>query len=114
MAFPEVSYDAFTQVELRVGTVIKAEEFPEARKPAFKVWVDFGADIGVKQTSAQITVHYTPETLVGKQVMGCINLGVKKIAGFTSEFLLTGYADKNGAIVLAVPETKVPNGEKLL
>lgn len=114
MSFADITYDAFTQVELRVGTVIKAETFPEAKKPALKAWVDFGPKIGVKQTSAQITVHYTPETLIGKQVIGCVNLGVKKIAGFTSEFLLTGLADSNGAIVLAVPDMNVPNGEKLL
>ena len=114
MSFPEITYDEFLKVELRVGTVIKAENFPEARKPAIKVWVDFGNEIGVKQTSAQITVHYKPEELIGKQVVGCVNLGVKKIAGFNSEFLLTGFHDSNDAVVLAMPGMQVPNGEKLL
>lgn len=109
----DIAYDDFAKVELRIGTVIKAEAFTETRKPAIKVWVDFGHEIGVKQSSAQITVHYTPEALIGKQVMGCINLGTRKIAGFNSEFLLTGFADKDGAIVLAVPDKSAPNGEKL-
>lgn len=108
-----ISYDAFDQVDLRSGTVVKAEVFARAKKPAYKVWVDFGAEIGVKQTSAQVTVHYTPESLVGRQVAGCINLGDKNIAGFTSEFLLVGFPDKNGAICLITVDPKVPNGVKL-
>lgn len=108
-----ISYDAFDQVDLRSGTVVKAEVFTRAKKPAYKVWVDFGAEIGVKQTSAQVTVHYTPESLVGRQVAGCINLGDKNIAGFTSEFLLVGFPDKNGAICLITVDPKVPNGVKL-
>lgn len=108
-----ISYDAFDQVDLRSGTVVKAEVFARAKKPAYKVWVDFGAEIGVKQTSAQVTVHYTPESLVGRQVAGCINLGDKNIAGFTSEFLLVGFPDENGAICLITVDPKVPNGVKL-
>lgn len=108
-----ISYEDFSAVELRVGTVVRAEPFPEARKPAIKVWVDFGQEIGVKQTSAQITVHYSPETLVGKQVVGCVNLGSKKIAGFTSEFLCTGFEDAGGGVVLISPDKPVPNGAKL-
>ncbi len=108
-----ITYDEFNQVDLRSGTVVKVEEFPRAKKPAYKVWVDFGSEIGVKQTSAQVTVHYTPETLLGRQVVGCVNLGEKNIAGFLSEFLLVGFPDKTGAICLVTVEPSVPNGEKL-
>lgn len=108
-----ISYDDFTKVELRSGTVIKAEEFPRAKKPAYKVWVDFGSEFGILQTSAQITHHYTPETLVGRLVMGCLNLGERNIAGFTSQFLLLGFSDENGDICLVTIDPKVPNGEKL-
>lgn len=108
-----ISYDDFEKVDLRSGTIVKIEEFPRAKKPAYKVWVDFGADIGVLQTSAQITTHYTPETLVGRRVVGCVNLGEKNIAGFTSQFLLVGFSDTNGAICLATADPEVPNGQKL-
>lgn len=108
-----ISYEEFEKVDLRSGTVIKVEPFPRAKKPAYKVWVDFGEEIGVKQTSAQVTVHYTPESLLGRQVMGCVNLGVKNIAGFTSEFLLLGFPDENGAICLVTADPKVSNGKKL-
>jgi tRNA-binding protein len=108
-----ISYDDFEKVDLRSGTVVKVEKFPEARKAAYKIWVDFGDAIGVKQTSAQVTVHYTPETLIGRQVMGCVNLGDKKIAGFTSEFLLVGFDDGSGAVCLVSVDPKVPNGQKL-
>jgi tRNA-binding protein len=108
-----ISYEDFEKVDLRSGTVIKAETFPRTKKPAYKVWVDFGDDIGVKQTSAQVTVHYTPESLVGKQVVGCINLGERNIAGFTSEFLLVGFPDSNDAVCLTTIAPKVPNGKKL-
>lgn len=108
-----ISYEDFQKVELRSGTVVKAELFPAARKPAYKVWVDFGPEIGIKQTSAQITVHYTPDSLIGKRVMGCVNLGPKNIAGFTSEFLLVGFSDEQGAICLATVDGIVPNGQKL-
>ncbi len=108
-----ISYEDFEKVELRSGTVIKAELFPKARNPSYKVWVDFGPELGVKQTSAQVTVHYTPESLVGRQVMGCVNLGTKNIAGFISEFLLVGFADDKEAICLVAVDPKVPNGQKL-
>ena len=108
-----ITYDEFAKVDLRSGTITKAEVFTKAKKPAYKVWVDFGSDIGIKQTSAQITVHYTPETLIGKRVIGCINLGTRNIAGFISEFLLVGFSDKNGDIYLAAVEPEVPDGEKL-
>jgi tRNA-binding protein len=108
-----ISYEEFDKVDLRSGTVIKAELFPRAKKPAYKVWVDFGAEIGVKQTSAQVTVHYNCDSLVGRQVMGCVNLGDKNIAGFTSEFLLVGFPDENGAICLVTVDPVVPNGKKM-
>ena len=110
----EITWDEFEQVELRVGTVIRAEEYPEARKPAYKVWVDFGPDIGERKSSAQITHLYTPEELVGRQVVGVVNFPVKQIGKFFSEFLLTGFADDQGRIVLAVPDKAVPNGAKLM
>lgn len=108
-----ITYEEFEKVDLRSGTVIKVEQFPRAKKPAYKVWVDFGDEIGIKQTSAQVTVHYTPENLIGRQVAGCINLGEKNIAGFTSEFLLVGFPDKDGAICLVTVDPHVPNGKKL-
>lgn len=108
-----ISYDDFAQVDLRSGTVVKVEFFPKAKKPAYKVWVDFGPEIGVLQTSAQVTVHYTPESLLGRTVVGCVNLGEKNIAGFKSQFLLVGFADETGAICLVTTEFKVPNGQKL-
>ncbi len=108
-----ITYDDFAKVELRSGTVVKVEPFERAKKPAYKVWVDFGNDIGILQTSAQVTVHYTPESLIGRSVVGCVNLGEKNIAGFISQFLLVGFSDENGAICLVTTELKVPNGQKL-
>jgi tRNA-binding protein len=108
-----ISYEEFEKVDLRSGTVVKAEIFERAKKPAYKVWVDFGPEIGIKQSSAQITVHYTPESLIGRSVVGCVNLGNKNIAGFTSEFLLLGFPDSTGAICLIKADPSVPNGEKL-
>jgi len=108
-----LSYDDFAKVDIRSGTVQKVEEFPRARKPAYKVWVDFGESIGVLQTSAQVTAHYTPESLVGKIIIGCVNLGEKNIGGFTSQFLMLGVADENGHICLATINLKAPNGNKL-
>ena|ERR1700722_14269338 len=113
MTMPVIPYDQFAAVELRVGTITRAEEFPQARKPAYKVWADFGPDIGIKQTSVQITVHYKPEALIGKQIVGCLNLGSKNIGGFMSEFLCTGFPDESGAVVLIGPHKLVPNGAKL-
>ncbi|BCA96108.1 tRNA-binding protein [Legionella antarctica] len=108
-----VTYDDFNKIELCSGIVVKVEEFTRAIKPACKVWVDFGKDLGVLQTSAQVTVHYTPESLLGRSVVGCVNLGEKNIAGFTSQFLLVGFTDENGAICLITSDPKVPNGQKL-
>ncbi len=108
-----IQYEDFEKVELRSGTVVKVEEFPKAKKPAYKIWVDFGPTIGIKQTSAQITVHYTPETLMGRAVVGCVNLGPRNIGGFISEFLLVGFPDSNGAVCLIGPNPSVPNGQKL-
>lgn len=102
----------FEKVELRVGTVIQVEDFPEARKPAYKLTIDFG-EFGIKRSSAQITVHYEKEDLVGRQVVAVINFPVKQIGPFMSECLTTGFADENGDIILAQPELKVPNGNKL-
>lgn len=108
-----ISYDDFTKVELRTGTVVRAEEFPKARNPSYKIWVDFGEEIGVLKTSAQVTVHYTPDSLIDKKVVGCINLGERNIAGFMSQFLLVGFSDANGNISLISPDHNVPNGNKL-
>lgn len=108
-----IDFNTFQSVELRVGTIIKAEPFPEARKPAIKVWVEFGGDIGIKQSSAQITAHYDPKSLVGKQIIGCLNLGSMRIAGFKSEFLVIGLTASDGSIILISPDAPVPNGEKL-
>jgi len=108
-----IPYDIFASVDIRSGTIVKAEAFPKAKKPAYQVWVDFGEEIGLKQTSAQITVHYTAESLIGKQVLGCINLGEKIIAGFKSEFLLLGFSDLNGDIILAAVDRAVPNGKHM-
>lgn len=109
----QISFIDFEKVEIRIGTITKAEVFSRAKKPAYKVWVDFGEEIGIKQTSAQITVHYQPEDLIGMQVLGTLNLGSRNIGGFMSEFLLLGIPDENGAIVLLTPQRTVPNGKKM-
>lgn len=109
-----ISFNDFLKVDLRVGTIVKAEAFKEARKPAYKIWVDFGPDIGVKKTSAQITQLYQIEELVGKQILGVVNFEPKQIANFISEFLLTGFANQNGEIVMAQPQQHVPNGARLI
>lgn len=108
-----IPYEQFASVELRVGTITRAENFERAKKPAYKIWADFGTEIGIKQSSAQVTAHYSAEQLVGRQIVGCVNLGAKNIAGFQSEFLCTGFADADGNIVLIAPDKKVPNGAKL-
>lgn len=108
-----ISYDEFEKVDLRSGTIVKAEEFPRAKKPAYKIWADFGSELGVLQTSAQVTKHYTPESLIGRPIVGCVNLGEKNIAGFTSQFLLVGFSDENGDICLLTFKPHVPNGNKL-
>lgn len=108
-----ITYEDFDKVDFRSGKIVKVEPFPRAKKPAYKVWVDFGEEIGIKQTSAQITIHYTPESLLGKQVVGCINLPPKNIAGFVSEFLLVGFPDANDAVCLVTVDIEVPLGKKL-
>ena len=108
-----IEFADFARVDIRAGTVTRAESFPQARKPALKVWVDFGPTLGVRQTSAQITAAYTPEGLIGKTVLGCVNLGEKKIAGFTSQFLRLGLTDAAGAIRLASCDTAVQPGQRL-
>lgn len=110
---PTISFEDFEKVELRSGTVVKVELFPRAKKPAYKVYVDFGAEIGVKQTSAQVTAHYTEESLIGRSVIGCVNLAPRNIAGFMSEFLLVGFADAEDKICLIKADPLVPNGQKL-
>ncbi|RCH54789.1 tRNA-binding protein [Mucilaginibacter hurinus] len=108
-----ITWNDFEKVELRVGTILEALDYPEARKPAYKLKVDFG-EFGIKWSSAQITKHYTKEELCGRQVIGVINFPNKQIGKFMSEFLVTGFADENGDIVLAAIERWVPNGSKLI
>ena len=109
----EISWSDFEQVELRAGTIIEVEDFPEARKPAYKIKVDFGPEIGVRKTSAQITKLYTKEELMGRQIIGVVNFPVKQIGPVRSEFLLTGFYRDGDTVVMAVPESEVPNGAKL-
>jgi tRNA-binding protein len=107
-----IDYTDFLRIELKIGTIIRAEYFEKAKKPAYKIWVDLG-DLGVKKSSAQITDHYTVETLIGKQVMCVCNFPPKQIADFISEVLVTGFSDSEGKIVLASVDQPVPNGAKL-
>ena len=109
----EITWNDFEKIELRVGTIIEAFEYPEARKPAYKVKVDFG-ELGIKMSSAQITKHYSLEELIGRQIIGVVNFPKKQIGKFMSEFLVTCFADENGDILLSTVERKVPNGSKLI
>ncbi|MBY4893122.1 tRNA-binding protein [Rhodobacteraceae bacterium N5(2021)] len=109
----EISFDDFLAVDIRVGTITRAEDFPEARKPAIKLWVDFGDEIGEKKSSAQITAHYRPESLVGKQVMGVVNFPPRQIGPVRSEVLILGLHDADGGVVLVGPDQAIANGERL-
>ncbi|MEM7501571.1 MAG: tRNA-binding protein [Pseudomonadota bacterium] len=109
----DLTWQEFERVELRVGTVVAAEPFPEARKPAFKLTIDFGNDVGVRKSSAQITDHYTPDTLVGKQVFAVVNFPRKQIGPFMSECLVTGCVQADGSVILAVPDLPAENGSRL-
>ncbi len=108
-----ISYDDFAAVDIRVGRITRAEPFPEARKPAIKLWVDFGGDIGEKRSSAQITAHYTPEALLGKQVLAVVNFPPRQIGKVMSEVLVLGVPDAAGEVVLIAPDQPVPLGGKL-
>jgi len=108
-----ITYDDFAKVDIRVGTIVGAEPYPEARRPAYKLQVDFGPEIGIKRTSVQITVHYKVDELVGKQVAAVVNFPPKQIGKFMSEVLVLGFPDPAGAVVLIAPTKSVPNGGKL-
>ena len=109
----EITFDDFAKVDVRVGTIIRAEPFPEARRPALKLWIDFGPDIGEKKTSAQITRHYDPDSLAGRQVAAVVNFPPRQIGKFMSDVLVLGFPDKDGEVVLIGPDHPVPNGGKL-
>ena len=110
----EITYGDFEKVDIRVGTILEAEDFPQARKPAFKLKIDFGAEIGIKKSSAQITVHYTLESLIGRQILGVVNFPPRQIGPFRSDVLTLGFEDEAGAIVLASVERGTPNGRKMM
>jgi len=107
------SIEDFDRLDIRVGTVRDARPFPEARKPSLKLWIDFGGELGVKQSSAQITVHYKPDTLIGRQVLAVVNFAPRNIAGFASEVLTLGVPDAEGAVVLLRPDFVVPDGGRM-
>jgi tRNA-binding protein len=108
-----ISFDDFLRVDIRVGRITRAEPYPEAKKPAIKLWIDFGPEIGERKSSAQITAHYTPETLVGRQVMAVVNFPPRQIGKFISEVLVLGLPDEQGQIVLLAPDQQVPQGGRM-
>lgn len=109
----KITFDDFQKVDIRVGTIVDAQPFPEARRPAIKLWVDLGDEIGVRKTSAQLTVHYTPEILVGRQVAAVVNFPPRQIGKFMSEILVLGFPDADGTVVLLNIDQPVPNGGHL-
>ena len=112
-ASPQVSPDEFDRLDIRVGTITDAQPFPEARKPAFRLWIDFGPGVGVKRSSAQVTVHYVPDQLIGRQVLAVVNLPTRRIGPFDSEVLTLGLPDAEGNVVLLRPDFLVPDGARL-
>ena len=108
-----ISFDEFLKVDIRVGRITRAEPYPEAKKPAIKLWIDFGPEIGERKSSAQITAHYAPETLIGKQVMAVVNFPPRQIGKFISEVLVLGLPDTDGQIVLIAPDQTVPQGGRM-
>ncbi len=108
-----ISYDDFAKLDIRAGTVVRAESFPEARKPSIKLWIDFGPELGTKKTSAQITRYYAAETLIGRQVAAVVNFPPRQIGKFMSEVLVLGFPDADGEVVLIAPDHDVPNGGRL-
>ena len=109
----EITFDDFLKVDIRVGSIIKAENFPEARKPAYKLWIDFGPSIGIKKTSAQITDNYLPTELIGRQIMAVVNFPPRQIGPFMSEVLTLGVTDNKGAVTLLGPDKTIPNGGRM-
>src|SRR3954454_13200851 len=112
-AAPQITFDDFLRVDVRVGTIVDVQEFPEARKPALKLTIDFGAALGRKRSSAQITKHYSPDSLLGRQVAAVVNFPPRQIGPFMSEVLTLGFPDEDGSVVLIAPDKKIPNGGKL-
>lgn len=108
-----ISFEDFQRVDIRVGTVVDARPFPEARKPAIKLWVEFGGDLGVRKSSAQITKHYSPDRLIGRQVLAVVNFPPRQIGSFVSEVLVLGVPDEDGEVVLLRPDLKVPDNGRM-